>query len=503
MKSLSRFRFFFIAGLWLVLSSGAYGYTAGDYYGAGLQLYNAKNYSQAIQYFTAALGLEPNNTASLQGRANSYYSLGQYQDALNDYQKVQAIAPSDQLSQMIQSLQAKVGSVSPAAGSSSVPGAPAPGDSFNQGVALYQQKQYAAAIPDFQKAVQENPNDGNASYYLGASYLGLGDMKNADLNLEISNRKQPNPSVAAYVTQLKSQMTPEDQQWVDAQAAASSNVSAAGMSSPEKTKSFGIRLEPVISLVSLADFDADAQSRLKAAQEAQTESAPNETFTASVPTGFFGGGLEPVVKLGPSFEIGLPFAILPVGTVSETGQDNGDFGGNLSDVTTYDISAFSVGLNARYLISLGKDLQVSLAGGPLLVPISVNFSENESETSGAFSQTELQSGTFSSMAFGGQVQLGLDWHLGDTFVVSPTVGYQFASASGFTGTLSDTQTSSSGTPPAPTTNPGQLEYFTDSDGSSGIGFLKNGDTIPSGESGRPLQVDLGGVKAGIQISAFF
>ena len=225
MKLFPRFRRLYIVVLFFALSQAAQGYTVADYYQAGLQLFNAKDYVKAVQYFSAALSLDPNNTASLQGRANCYYSLGQYQDALNDYEKVQAIAPSPQLSQFIQAVQAKVGPASPASGAAALPVA-SPGESFNQGVALYQQRQYAAAVPDFQKAVQENPADANASYYLGASYLGLGDMKNAALNLELSNKKQPNPSVEAYVTQLKARMTPEDQQWVDAQVAASSSASA-------------------------------------------------------------------------------------------------------------------------------------------------------------------------------------------------------------------------------------------------------------------------------------
>ncbi len=58
------------------LSSNAEAYTSADYYNAGLQLYNAKNYQQAAQYFGAAISLDPNNAAALQGQANSYYALG-------------------------------------------------------------------------------------------------------------------------------------------------------------------------------------------------------------------------------------------------------------------------------------------------------------------------------------------------------------------------------------------------------------------------------------------
>ena len=97
--------------VWMGSRSAALSYTATDYNNAGLQLYNSKSYDQAIQYFSAALSLDPNNTTALQGRANCYYSQGQYSQALADYQKVQALNPSDaQLSQFVQALQAKVGS---------------------------------------------------------------------------------------------------------------------------------------------------------------------------------------------------------------------------------------------------------------------------------------------------------------------------------------------------------------------------------------------------------
>lgn len=112
MKITTICRIFFLLA---ILTAKAQAYTAADYYNAGLQLYNAKNYPQATQYFTAALSLDPNNAAALQGRANCYYAQGQYQQALTDYQKVLSLNPSNaQLSQFVQALQAKVGA-SPAA----------------------------------------------------------------------------------------------------------------------------------------------------------------------------------------------------------------------------------------------------------------------------------------------------------------------------------------------------------------------------------------------------
>jgi tetratricopeptide (TPR) repeat protein len=484
---------FSVVGCFL-LCSNAGAYTASDYYNAGLQLYNAKNYQQAAQYFGAAISLDPNNTPALQGQANSYYSLGQYQQALDDYQKVRALQPSPQLASMIQALQAKVGPAAsttapPVAGSLAAP--PAPGapasDSFAQGVALFQQQQYAQAVPLFQKAVQENSNDSKAYYYLGIAQIQTGDMKDAAVALGLSNKINPNPSVSAYVDRVKSRLSPEDQQWVDNQIA-SGNAGGSQSASASQPKAFGVRFEPSIFLVSLKDFDADAQANQAAVSQDQ-QFDPSETFNATVPTGYFGGGVEPVVRLGASFEIGLPFAILPVGTVSESYSDSQ---GN-TDSESYNISAFSIGLNARYLMNIGKDMQVFIAGGPRFIPISIDYKSSSSDTSGTF---DSKSGTFTSSAFGGQIQLGLDWHLGDTFVVSPFGGFQFASANLFTGTLTDNPTGGTAT-----SNPAQLEVTKTSNGNQ-IYFLQKGQT-PVSTSDRPVQMDLSGPFGGLQLSAFF
>jgi tetratricopeptide (TPR) repeat protein len=471
-----------------LLSSPARAYTSSDYYNAGLQLYNAKNYPQAVQYFGAAISLDPNNAAALQGRANSYYALGQYPQALDDYQKVQALQPSPPLAAMIQALQAKVGAGSPAlppgangappVSSPSVPGGPL-NDSFAQGVALFQQHQYAQAVPLFQTAVQENPEDAKAYYYLGVAQMQSGDMKDAAVALGISNKLNPNPSVAAYVDQIKAYLSRRDQKWVDKQIRR-----GGGPEEQAASKRFGIRLEPALFAGNLKDFNNDAEyDQTFIRQEQQTD--PSLTYNATVPTGYLGIGVEPVVRLGSSFELGIPLAILPVGEVSEsaTGSQQGnDFS------QSYTISAISIGLTGRYLIGLGKGLQLFVGGGPCLIPVIIDY--NLSTPSG------LASGTFTSVGFGGQIQLGLDWHLGSTFVVSPFGGFQFASASAFTGTI--TGSGNGGTPVSET---GQLEVTTNSNGSA-IYFLQNGQTAIN-TNDRPAQVDLSGPFGGIQLSAFF
>jgi len=491
-----------------LLSGTAYAVTSAEYAAAGLQLYNAKNYSQSIQYYSAAISLDPNNAAALQGRANCYYSLGQLPQAISDYQKVYVIAPSPRLAQFIQALQAKVGTAAPAVATAPAAAAPAASAYYDQGVALYQQRQYAAAVPYLQRATQDNPNDSKAYYYLGATYMMMGDNKNAALNLALSNQKSPNPSVEAYVTQLKTRLSPEDQQWVDGQVAASASASSARVAGPQVNKKMGIRLEPGISLLNMADFLNSATANQSAAATIRANTEPTFDFVGHVPTLCANIGLEPVYRLIPNLELGVPLYIVPVGTADDS-MTSGD-GVTVTD--SFQFSAIGGGLNIRYLIGSGS-FQPFVAAGVLLASMNIDYTSSYSSTSAnAFfpSGTATAKGNFTSMGFGGQAQLGLDWHLGDTFAISPFVGYQFMSASNFTSTVSSTSgTASSG-------QTVQLSVIPTADGKvitptaggnlvvpvvTSAGVLLPGSTAPAGTA--PATVDLGGLNVGVQISIFF
>jgi hypothetical protein len=152
--------------------------------------------------------------------------------------------------------------------------------------------------------------------------------------------------------------------------------------------------------------------------------------------------------------------------------------GSVTDTITYNLSAFSIGLDARYFISLGKDMEVFVGGGPLLVPVSMNLTVTN--TNANVNST--------SMAFGGQLQLGLDYHLGDSLVVGPFAGYQLASATDFTGTYQGQN----------------YELYIYSSPSSGqYPLIIDGPPGSAPTGTRPLAVDLSGPFAGIQAAMFF
>jgi tetratricopeptide (TPR) repeat protein len=95
--------------LFLALSGSAFAAaTSQQYLDAGNQFYRAKDMSKAVQYYKAAIQVDPNNAAAHQSLGSAYYSMGQKSEALAEYQKALAINPNNpQLSSFVQTLQSQ------------------------------------------------------------------------------------------------------------------------------------------------------------------------------------------------------------------------------------------------------------------------------------------------------------------------------------------------------------------------------------------------------------
>src|SRR5579872_1956951 len=226
-------------------TSMAQGATAEQYFAAGNQYYTAKNYTQAIQYYNASLKLNPNNATAYQLTGNCYYALGNKAYALAYYQRASALQPNNlQLAQFVQNLRAQVNGATASAPAAAAPSA---ADPLSQGTALFQQKQYAASIPYFQQATQQNPNDYRGYYYAGYAYYMIRDSKNAALYFGVANAKQPNASIKAYADRVKASLSPDDQQWVDDQVSKYSQgggamAGGAGQGNKKKEVAFGFHI---------------------------------------------------------------------------------------------------------------------------------------------------------------------------------------------------------------------------------------------------------------------
>lgn len=388
--------------------------TAADYYQAALQLYNAKNYSLAVQYFGAAISLDPNNMAAYQGRANCEYSLGNKEAALADYQKVYAAQPTPQLLQFIQALQAQVGAPPPIPAQALKPAAP-------------------------KDLTYSDTYDVRLTF--GASTLTLGDFKNNANSIE---------TMGKYFQSL----------------------------------------------------------------------GYNPSMTGSVPDGF-----APMVEIewskrfGPELELGASFTFVPVGTATDNFQLAGYSGLRPVTVSQQDssnITAYLIGFHLRYTLGHG-DFRPFIAGGPLLGAVQIAYSVNDSylDESGNPLPPYTINGTFASLGIGGQVQVGLDWDLGNGFVVSPLVGGQFVSADNFQATMSNTSSSSSASGSGSGSGQTVTLNVVNTDFGPMIEPISNGEVVrgiyskqgfsygQTAPSSTPLTVDLSGIKANLQVSYNF
>lgn len=64
-------------------------------------------------------------------------------------------------------------------------------DSFEEGMALFNQGQFDSAVPYFKKSTLENPKSAQAYLYLGRSYISLGQWKSAVQPLRTAFRLSP------------------------------------------------------------------------------------------------------------------------------------------------------------------------------------------------------------------------------------------------------------------------------------------------------------------------
>ena len=65
------------------------------------------------------------------------------------------------------------------------------GNSFERGVSLFNQGRFEAAIPYFQSATREDPDFGEAYFYLGRSYVSLSRWRSAIQPLRTAFRLAP------------------------------------------------------------------------------------------------------------------------------------------------------------------------------------------------------------------------------------------------------------------------------------------------------------------------
>ncbi len=441
----------------------AQGATASQYLAAANKLYAAHSYAQAGKYYYAAIKLNPAYASAYQSLGNCYYFLNQKPYALTCFQRALNLQPNNpQLAQFVQSLKAKLSAtpavtattgavapagaapavapstgtsapavISPVAGANTVGTAAGMGlaaDPLAQGKVLFQQKQYAAAIPYFQQASSQSPNNYLPYYYEAYSYYMIRNNKLSALYFGVANLKQPNASLLTYSERIKKTLNPIDQKWVEDQLSKFSQAGVAVASGPGKPAKNEIVLG--IHVGASMDYIQSDPTKIKTALAA----AGSVSMSGLTPNFISMPGLEFFAQVSPQFEVDLAGYYLPLGTMSYTTYDYGQLswdGFNPNVVKyDYDISAFTGSLGMKFLFGDAKTKGYFGAGFDFS-PTNVTFTKEIYDHTGTYAHQQDPSssagggGDYSTLGLGGHAVLGVDFYLGPDIGFGPYIGYKY------------------------------------------------------------------------------
>ena len=477
------------------LSLKAQAYSAGQYFTAANQLYSSRNYNQAIQYYGAVVKSNPTYAPAYQGIGNCYYALGNKPYALAYYQKAYQISPSAQLGQFIQSLQAQAASSGVGMGLQ----APRPqiNPSLAMGIRYFQARQYAAAIPYFQQATRQVPNDYRPFYYLGYSYYMVNQRKYGALYISVADMKQPNRSILAAASRIKSNLSDDDADWVDDQLSKYSD--ATGLKPP------AFKNKPV--------FGFDAGIGMDYLLSNPTQITQYVAMAGSVSLSGVTPSLLPLptaeffMQVNPNIELDLSGSYLPVGTLSYTWTETAPWPSNDPYLpnqfyaasspydyykVNYTTSIFTTSLGFKLLFG-DPTVKAYFGAGADVSPISLTFKKSIYDGTGKLLGEDPSSsdvtgeGDYTSVAFGGHAVLGANFILSHGLSFGPYIGYKYLEATNFKnalGTLTINQANG---------DVGNSSVF------SNPTIYQNGTPVNT----VPLDLDLSGIYGGLNVNFSF
>lgn len=423
--------------------SQAQGASADQYVAYANQLYGAKNYTQALQYYSYAAKLDPNNAAAYQGIGYCYYATGNQQNALPYLQRAVQLNPNNaQLAQFVQSLQGQAGAPAASTAPASAAPAAAPAGQDAQYVAygnqLYTAKNYAQALQYYGYAIKLNPNNANAYQGAGYCYYATGNKQYALYYLQKALQLNPGNAQLAQLVQSMGGQAP------------GTTVAAAVTATPTPAKNgatFGVHIFGGTSYVfaNPSQIIDGATKGLGAGAVGNpaggvTVGAPGIGSSASIsltgvtPSMIALAGIEPYVQLGQNFEINLNVSYLPIGNLSYSYYDYSlpqQQGVQDGYSYVYNNTGLMFGLGAKILFG-SPSIRGYFGIGGDVAPISMTFTKVPIDITGSPTGAQTaSSGNYSTVAIGGHAKLGVDFYLGKDIAVGPFVGFQYLSTTNY------------------------------------------------------------------------
>jgi tetratricopeptide (TPR) repeat protein len=147
---------------------------AEDKLGRAIELYESKNYREAEPALREVLGEDPGNSRARHTLGLVLMELKNYGEAANELQKaLESGAPTDQIQVDLARAYVELHDWDKAEAALRAAQGDNPEVYYLRGRVASGRKDYAAAAPDFEKAIELNPRHAYAYYYAGIAYNSL------------------------------------------------------------------------------------------------------------------------------------------------------------------------------------------------------------------------------------------------------------------------------------------------------------------------------------------
>ncbi len=453
--------------------------TADDYYREANSFFMQKDFQRALDAYQGAIPFDSNPYRAYMGMGNCEYSMGNQIKAVEYLQKSDDIHKDPKIEAFITKIK------------TAIPKPKTP--LFVKAETCLQNKRYKEAIPILKEVEQYEPTNFKAYYDLGYCYYTVGDKPEATLNFAYYEYKSKDSTVTGLVAKMKSQLTVDDQEWVDAQVQL-----GPPFSSPFRFSGIGIRFEPTFQFTSLKDFNNFAAEMQRTGNVAAPDSSFSLSPAPSAPPGGLGIDLNPYVQVSDNLEVGLTFGTLFLGQFNASYIDLNYTASNVVSgdaAFTYQVIEAGISVRAEPFMIYKNKIKFFVEADPSYYITSLSSANSEITNPAPNSGFDfpMVTGNFSGSGIGGRFKMGVDWKPIPNSLVSGFLGYQLAQIQGFTG---------SGSVPDPNNlgftvnSTGQLETQQGPNGTRII-FVPNGTTV-TGVS--PLTLDLSGFIIGADMT---